>query len=42
MTVQTTEKEGYLYAQWFAGKKLEQGRFPVSSLEEVKPEPKAA
>ena len=40
MTVQTTVKEGYLYAQWFAGKKLEQGRFPVSSLEEVKPEAK--
>lgn len=41
MTVQTPEREGYLHAQWFAGKKLEQGRFPVSSLEEVKPEPKA-
>lgn len=41
MTVQTTEREGYLLAQWFAGKKLEQGRFPVSSLEEVKPAPKA-
>ena len=41
MTVQTPAKDGYLYAQWFAGKKLEQGRFPVSSLEEVKPAPKA-
>lgn len=41
MTVQTPEREGYLHAQWFAGKKLEQGRFPVSSLEEVKPAPKA-
>ncbi|WP_422186100.1 hypothetical protein [Aquabacterium commune] len=27
MTVQTTERESYLHAQWFAGKKLEQGRF---------------
>ena len=42
MTVQYTEKEGkYLHAQWFAGKKLEDGRFPVSSVEEVKPAPKA-
>lgn len=41
MTVQTTAEKNYLYAQWFAGKKLEQGRFPVSSLEEVKPEPKS-
>lgn len=41
MTVRTTEREGYLYAQWFAGKKLEQGHFPVSSLEEVMPAPKA-
>ena len=40
MTVQTQEREGYIYAQWFAGKKLEQGRFPVSSLEDVKTEVK--
>lgn len=40
MTVQTEAKGGYIYAQWFAGKKLEQGRFPTSSLEEVKPEKK--
>ena len=42
MTDQTEAREGYIYAQWFAGKKLEQGRFPVSSLEEVKPETKGA
>lgn len=42
MTVQYTEKEGeYLRTQWFAGKKLENGRFPISSVEEVKPAPKA-
>ncbi|MDX8127978.1 DUF2158 domain-containing protein [Methylomonas sp. OY6] len=41
MTVQTSAKDGYLYAQWFAGKKLEQGRFPVNSLEEVPSAPKA-
>ena len=41
MTVQTPAKDGYLNAQWFAGKKLEQGRFPVSSLEDVMPAPKA-
>lgn len=28
--------------QWFAGKKLEQGSFPIESLELVKPEAKGA
>ena len=28
--------------QWFAGKKLENGIFPVDSLELVKPEPKGS
>ena len=28
--------------QWFAGKKLEQGHFPLDSLELVKPEVKGA
>lgn len=28
--------------QWFAGKKLEQGYFPLDSLELVKPETKGA
>lgn len=41
MTVQTTAAEDYLFAQWFAGKKLEKCRFPVGSLEEVKTEPKS-
>lgn len=27
--------------QWFAGKKLEEGKFEYDSLEEVVPEPKA-
>jgi uncharacterized protein YodC (DUF2158 family) len=36
MTVQSTPtKDDLLFAQWFAGKKLEQGRFPVSSLQLV-------
>lgn len=39
MTVQISDDD-YLYAQWFAGKKLERGRFPVSSLEKVPSEPK--
>ncbi|WP_031596691.1 YodC family protein [Ferrovum myxofaciens] len=34
-------KDGSVTAQWFAGKKLEQGAFPASSLEEVTPAPKA-
>lgn len=34
-------KDGSVIAQWFAGKKLEQGTFPASSLEEVMPAPKA-
>lgn len=34
-------KDGSVTAQWFAGKKLEQGTFPASSLEEATPAPKA-
>ncbi|MBK4723410.1 DUF2158 domain-containing protein [Azospirillum sp. YIM DDC1] len=42
MTVKSkTDSSGYLYTQWFAGKKLEQGHFQVDSLEEVKPKPEA-
>jgi len=37
MTVQTTATETttHLYCQWFAGKKLESGKFPIGSLERV-------
>lgn len=40
MTVKTVpEGTGtYFDCQWFAGKKLETGRFPADSLELVKPE----
>ena len=40
MTVQsgTEEEEGHVWCQWFAGSKLEQGRFPVESLVKVAPE----
>lgn len=41
MTVKSRADKGTLSAQWFAGKKLEQGFFPVASLEEVKPTSKA-
>ncbi|RON67545.1 hypothetical protein BK675_16015 [Pseudomonas fluorescens] len=48
MTVQevvigyTTKKPtGDVDCQWFAGKKLEKGRFPVASLELVTQDPKA-
>ena len=36
------EKETIVVCQWFAGKKLEVGNFPVDSLDVVKPasEPK--
>lgn len=42
MTVKTTPTEnGTSYdCQWFAGKKLESGRFPADSLELVKVEKK--
>lgn len=38
MTVQTVPAKGanYYSCQWFAGKKLEYGRFPGSSLELVR------
>lgn len=33
MTVQDIDANGqYLWAQWFAGKKLERGRFPAASI----------
>lgn len=40
MTVQTLPDkfEAYYNCQWFAGKKLESGRFPTDSLELVKSE----
>jgi uncharacterized protein YodC (DUF2158 family) len=39
MTVQTSSaKDGYSHCQWFAGKKLEQGRFPAESMKLVEPE----
>ena len=39
MTVQAlpTVSNDYYYCQWFAGKKLEQGRFPADSIELVQP-----
>jgi uncharacterized protein YodC (DUF2158 family) len=38
MTIQTqpAESGAYYTCQWFAGKKLEAGRFPADSLELVK------
>ena len=35
-----TATADYYYCQWFAGKKLEQGRFPPDSLELVQPQAK--
>ena len=37
MTVQSIDSDSspYLYCQWFAGKKLESGRFPTNSLDYV-------
>tara|TARA_B100000424_G_C22850998_1_gene453830 strand:+ start:221 stop:400 length:180 start_codon:yes stop_codon:yes gene_type:complete len=37
MTVQAepNDRVAYYICQWFAGKKLEQGRFPEESLEKV-------
>ena len=37
----TNKPTGDVDCQWFAGKKLEKGRFPVASLELVKQDPKA-
>lgn len=39
MTVQSLPPSAndYYYCQWFAGKKLEQGRFPTDSIELVEP-----
>ncbi|MBP5947352.1 MULTISPECIES: YodC family protein [unclassified Pseudomonas] len=36
----TQQATGDVDCQWFAGKKLEKGRFPVASLELVKHDPK--
>lgn len=40
MTVQTVPEKTNMYytCQWFAGKKLESGRFPADSLELMKTE----
>jgi uncharacterized protein YodC (DUF2158 family) len=40
MTVRTVPDmaKGYYDCQWFAGKKLESGRFPEDSLEPVEPD----
>lgn len=32
MTVKSIARDGSIYGQWFAGKKLEQGNFPAESL----------
>lgn len=41
MTVQHKESDPtYYWCQWFAGKKLEKGRFAPASLERVVPEAK--
>ncbi len=34
------EPNGWVSCQWFAGKKLDNGRFPIESLLVVIPEPK--
>lgn len=39
--MRTNKPNGHVVCQWFAGKKLEKGTFPVASLDLVKPEPKA-
>jgi uncharacterized protein YodC (DUF2158 family) len=40
MTVKAPGNNGRIYCQWFAGKKLEQGEFPMASLKQV-PAPSA-
>ena len=37
----TKQPTGDVDCQWFAGKKLEKGRFPIASLELVTPDSKA-
>ncbi|NSX15641.1 DUF2158 domain-containing protein [Cupriavidus taiwanensis] len=37
----TQKPTGDVDCQWFAGKKLEKGRFPIASLELVVAEPKS-
>lgn len=32
MTVQEESGEGHVWCQWFGGRKLERGRFPIASL----------
>ena len=36
MTVQSTEGD-HVWCQWFGGRKLERGRFPIASLTPVAP-----
>lgn len=36
----TKQPTGDVDCQWFAGKKLEKGRFPIASLELIKPDAK--
>lgn len=36
MTTRTTGTSGEAYCQWFAGKKLESGKFPVDSLKLIR------
>ncbi len=37
MTVQeAAHGDDHVWCQWFSGKKLERGRFPIASLEEPK------
>lgn len=38
MTVRDNEGPEYVTCQWFGGKKLEEGVFPVVSLREPQPE----
>lgn len=43
MTIQSFSNDGVsVYCQWFAGKKLEAGKFPLESVELIKPEAKGA
>ena len=36
MTVAETSRDGHVWCQWFGGRKLERGRFPVASLQPAK------
>ena len=37
MTVKSPGRDGRIICQWFAGKKLDQGEFPIESLKPVPP-----